>query len=179
MRARGSTAVSVKVEGLKELQAALAELSKATQRNTIRRSLISAAKPFVDRAKTLVPVDTGDLKNAIVAGGKIEAAGKAEYAEVKRSGGSDADALAAMRTARRSGKGSEIVIYAGVQKLAWYAHFVEFGTEKKQARPFIRPAWDAEKDNMMEAIKRDLKANIDKAVARAARKALRKAKAGG
>lgn len=178
MGARGKTAVSVRVEGLRELDANLAQLTKATARNVMKRSLMGAGEIMVAHAKRLVPVETGRLKDAIIAGGKVEAAGAAEYSQVLSSGGSKADAVKAMRNARRQAGGSYVEIHCGVSRMAFYAHFVEFGTHRTAPRPFIRPAFDAEKNAMVDAIKRDLAANIQKAVSRMQRRAARAAAKG-
>lgn len=175
--ARGQSAVKFTIEGFDELVANLQDLPKATQRNTIKKSLLVAAKPFVDHAKRIVPVNTGALKDSIVAGGKIDGAGKSEYSDALASGGTKAEAVAALRAARRE-KGRMVEIYAGVIRLAWYAHFVEFGTEKTEARPFIRPAWDAEKENMLRVLQEELGTQVMKAIQRRAKKLARLAAKG-
>jgi HK97 gp10 family phage protein len=47
---------------------------------------------------------------------------------------------------------------------AWYAHFVEFGTSKMAARPFMRPAFESRKAGAVEAIKSYLLSRIPKEV---------------
>jgi HK97 gp10 family phage protein len=51
----------------------------------------------------------------------------------------------------------------------------EFGTERMQANPFMRPAWDQEKDGALQIIRDELGNEIASAAARLAKK---KAKAG-
>ena len=53
------------------------------------------------------------------------------------------------------------------------AHLQEFGTKDQPPQPFMRPAWDAEKRGVLEGIKDDLWAEIKKAAARLAKKALK------
>ncbi|MBB3034054.1 HK97-gp10 family putative phage morphogenesis protein [Alteriqipengyuania lutimaris] len=43
---------------------------------------------------------------------------------------------------------------------AWRAHFVELGTVNMPAEPFIRPAFDGEKDNMKAVIAGQLRSDI-------------------
>jgi hypothetical protein len=47
----------------------------------------------------------------------------------------------------------------------------EYGTHTLKPRPFLRPAWDAGKERLFLGIKDDLWKEIEKAVARRARKA--------
>ena len=47
----------------------------------------------------------------------------------------------------------------------------EFGTVKDPRQPYLRPAWDAERIGVLEGIKEDLWAEIEKAAARRARRA--------
>ena len=47
-----------------------------------------------------------------------------------------------------------------------YAHLVEYGTSRSKAKPFIRPAVDANMGNMIEL----MKVGMEKAVTRAANK---------
>ena len=56
------------------------------------------------------------------------------------------------------------------QELCVHAHMVEVGTSRMAPRPYLRPAWDANKDGILEGIKEDLWAEIQKSVARRARR---------
>ena len=47
-----------------------------------------------------------------------------------------------------------------VGKVAWRAHFVELGTVHMPAEPFIRPAFDYEKDNVTKKIGKQLRSSI-------------------
>ena len=46
---------------------------------------------------------------------------------------------------------------------AWYWRFVEFGTVKMSARPFLRPAFDMKKNDALTAIKTRLAERIEQA----------------
>jgi HK97 gp10 family phage protein len=65
---------------------------------------------------------------------------------------------------------NDIEVYAGAGPHP-QAHLQEFGTKHAPAQPFMRPAWDAEKREVLEGIKDDLWAEIKKAVVRLARRA--------
>jgi hypothetical protein len=93
----------LKIEGLRELDAALGQFSKATARGVLHRALKKAAVPIRDQARQDAPVDTGELRDSIVirtqsTGGS---AGKAAFAAAMRSGSSKAEAAAAARAANR------------------------------------------------------------------------------
>lgn len=178
-------AVRVKVEGLKELDAALGELSKATARNTMRRALINAAEPMRAAAERNAPVDTGKLKRSIIVTSKIDnKAGKSEYAAVMRGGGSKSQAVQAMRDARRAKGIGESFAEAfmgpakGGKRDSIKAVVQEFGSRKQAAQPYLRPAFDAEAQNVIGNIKAELSAEIDKAAKRARARAARKAAKG-
>ena len=53
---------------------------------------------------------------------------------------------------------------------AFYARFVEFGTVKMAARPFMRPAFEAKKGEAVDAIKAYLERRIPEEVAKLAAK---------
>jgi hypothetical protein len=42
----------------------------------------------------------------------------------------------------------------------FYGHFVEFGTPRTAAQPFMRPAWDATQDQVLDSIKGELATQI-------------------
>lgn len=164
---------SFSVDGLKEMDAALGEMSKATARNVLKRVLMKAGQPTADLASQLAPVDRGQLSRSVTVSPRIKnKAGSAEFSAVLRAGGSRAEAGQALRAARRAAKGSFVEVYIGPTALP-HAHLMEFGTSDLTAQPFMRPAWEQTKAGIMAIIKAELAIEIDKAAKRAARKAAR------
>jgi len=171
---------TVKVEGLKELDRALAELPKAVARNTLRRVLKKAGEPIADKARQLAPVKSGKLRDSIIVSAKLGTkAGQAEYAAAMEAGLGQTAALGAMRDARRAAKGSgsfaEMHIGPGRQP---HAHLQEFGSVNNQPHPFMRPAWDAHKDEALGIVRRDLGEEIMKSAKRLAKRAAKLAAKG-
>lgn len=167
--------VTVSVSGLIELDKALGELPKATGRNVLRRTLNKAAQPIVDEAKRLVPVSTGALRDSITASTRVKnKTGNAEYASAMRAGlGKDA-ARSALLAARRAnkGQGSFAETFVGPARgggVIRYAHIVEFGSNDTAPQPYMRPAWDSTKDQVLGVIKGELANEIIKAARRVGR----------
>ncbi|MFN3375238.1 MAG: HK97-gp10 family putative phage morphogenesis protein [Burkholderiaceae bacterium] len=52
-----------------------------------------------------------------------------------------------------SGKARSVYRVSWNKRKAFYGQFVEFGTVKMAARPFIRPAYDARRDEAVTAVK--------------------------
>ncbi len=171
---------TVKIEGLSGLEAGLRSLgTAATMRNVMRRALVKAGEPIAQTARSLVPVDSGQLKDSIIVSARLNSkVGVSEYAKAMRETQDKSAALGAMRDARRAMKGSlpDVVMYVGAGPVP-HAHLVEFGSVHNKPQPFMRPAWDQHKDQLVGIIQSEMKVEIGKAAARAARK-LAKAKAG-
>lgn len=184
-------AVTVRIEGLAEIDQALAELSKAAARGALRRALIKAAQPTVEMARRLAPDDpkTGppDLHTSITASAKSKRAkgrvGDKEYYTVMDQGGTRAEARQALIAARRAaasiGKESFAVVYVGPaqgsKRNAIKSIVQEFGSFNQPARPYMRPAWEATKQQVLDGLKDILRQEVDKSVARARARALKKA----
>lgn len=143
--------MKVKTEGFRELNEALGELGKATGRNVLRRSGVAALEPIAEDAARRAPFLFGDLRENVVAN---------------------------TRKPRRHRKAAEVEIYAGPTNLP-QAHLQEFGTRHHAPQPFMRPAWDAGKDQVLDDLKQSLGDEIMKAAERQARKAARLAAKGG
>jgi HK97 gp10 family phage protein len=141
--------VTIKVEGLKELDEALREFSKATERNIIRRSLLAAGEPIRDAAAARAPRLRGALAASIGEGTKLSRRQKGLH---------------------RAESGVEVFVGAG--SLA-QAITQEFGTVNHPPQPFMRPAWDENKGRALSIFKDKMTDEIDKAAKRAARKALK------
>jgi HK97 gp10 family phage protein len=146
--------IKVELLGFKELEEALAQLPKATGKAVLRRALIKAAKPVEVEAQSLAPRGpTGNLKDSITISTRLK------------------------KSQRRGPKPTGVEIYIGAAsgkgKKGWHAGFVEFGTRKTAPRPFLRPAWDANKDKVLASIKTEIWAALAKAARTLARKSQR------
>jgi HK97 gp10 family phage protein len=175
------TIASFEVEGLKELDAALGEMGKATARNVMMRALKKSAQPIADSMKALVVVDTGTLRESIMVSTRtVAAAGAKAFAEAKAGGATIGDARAAARAANKGAKGKDTFaqVFVGPSSGVRHGWFLEFGTENHSARPFVRPAFDVGAPHSLASLKTDLAAEIEKARARAAKKALKRASQG-
>jgi HK97 gp10 family phage protein len=163
--------VRVKVEGLREIEAALKELPKATAKNIMRRVLIARAQPIADAMRRNAPKDSGQLRDSIAVSTRSTggSAGKQAFAATMAAGGTRKEAGAAAREANRATSGS-VFVYVGATAAGFYGSFAEFGTSRQPPEPWIRPAWDAEKDNLLPGIGADMWAEIKKAIERRSRK---------
>lgn len=166
----------VKLQGFKECDAALGELNKATARHVLLRVLKRAGERIAEAARRLVPKRTGLLARSIIVSTRLaNPVGKKEYADTLAAGGTKAEAVAALRGARRAakGEGGFAEMYVGAGQVP-HAHMVEYGSVNNRPQPYLRPAFDAEKDAALGIIARDLEGEIAKAAARAAAKGLRR-----
>jgi HK97 gp10 family phage protein len=178
---RQRTTATFEIEGLKELDAALGELGKATARNVMMRALTKSAEPIRDAAKAMAPRDKGTLAQSITISAKsVSRAGKKAFAEAMKSGSSKGDAQAAAKAANKGAKGKDTFsqVFVGPSGGVRHGYFNEFGTENMAAQPFMRPAFDVGAPQSLASLKTDLAAEIEKARARAAKKALKRASQG-
>ena len=155
--------ITVKIEGLKDVQAALREmLPDRTARSIMRRVLMKRAKPIADHAASLAPVDPNgkqDLKKSIRASGTLRKS---------------------QRAASRQDP-NDVVVYVGpstalTRAILAYAHLQEFGAPQHGPQPYMRPAWDQARGTVLKGIGEDMWDEIVKAVRRADRKASRGAR---
>jgi len=155
-------AVKMKIEGAGDIERALAELPRGTAKGVMRRSMKKSLKPVAQMAEGVSPF-------TIAVTSKLTARQR--------------------REARGDRGRSKVVLYVGpVQpdgEDAPHAHLYEFGTGPRvqastgratgamPARPFLRPAWDMAQPIMLATLRREVWAEIEKAVERARRKAAR------
>lgn len=138
--------------GFKELSAALRELGPKVARNGLRRAVSAGAAVIRDDARERAPVATGEMRRDIMIKRERDTKGGdtfgAKYSVFVRSG----------KKSRLAGKGRN------VQKDSYYWKFVEFGTSKMAARPFLRPAFAAKREAAVDAIGKTLGDAIETAV---------------
>ncbi|HEY8604723.1 HK97-gp10 family putative phage morphogenesis protein [Tsuneonella suprasediminis] len=167
--------MKVKFEGSGELEAALRNLgNRVTAKNVAKRALTKAAEPIRDRARSLAPDDPATgmgkfLRDSIKTAPGRRSRGDRVWALV----GIDSEVDPVRYVDRKSGRGD----YRD-PGVAGVAVIMEFGAPANNipAQPFMRPAWEAEKLSAPERIATELRDEIDKSAARAARKAARSKK---
>lgn len=156
-------ATTVRVEGLAELEAALRELGKATGKNVLRRVAKARLAPIAAAMKAKAPDDPethgNDLRSSIVVSEKLS------RRQASLAGGGARMTSQGFRSDAKSG----ITMYAGPGALV-QAIQQEFGNVNHGAQPFVRPAWDQGKGRLLPGLAQDIKAEIDKAVARKAKR---------
>jgi HK97 gp10 family phage protein len=139
------------VEGLKELEVALAELPKATGRNVALRVLKKEAQPIADAGEQSAPRRSGRLASSYGVSTQLT-----------------------RRQRKQHRRESDVEMFVGP-----YGHpsaiQTEFGNAHQSPDPHLRPAWDSNVMSVLENIRTSLAAEIEKARARLARKAEREA----
>jgi HK97 gp10 family phage protein len=146
---------TVKVEGFKELEKALAELPKATAKNVAKRTLMEAAEPVDEAATANAPFMRGKLERSVVTGTKLTRRQKGRSASWTGSG-------------FRSESKNYVEVHIGT-KLS-RGMFTEFGTFKDRAQGWFTKAWHSTQMKALDIIKERLGEQISKAATRLAKK---------
>ncbi len=148
---------TVKVEGLAELGKALRELPGRVARNGLRASVYAGAKVVRDEARAQAPKAAqslganqpppGTLKRSVIMKHirELSGGGRQTFYVLVRHG----------KKYRNQGKRGNL------SQDAWYWRFVEFGTRKMAARPFLRPALESRRREAVDAIKERLTQRIE------------------
>lgn len=145
--------ITYNFSGLEELTANIETLSKATRRNAAQRVLKKAGEPIAATAARLAPVERGVLSFSIVVSTQLTRRAKAAL-----------------------GRENEAEVYIGPSGglgALYYATQQEFGTVVMPAHPYLRPAWESEKNNALQIIIAELTDEVEKSAQRAARKRLK------
>ena len=119
--------MEIEIIGLKELEDKLSNLDVKLSK-ALDEALNEIAEKIRDDAKSFVPVDTGALRKSI----RIEKKGKLQVSIVAGGGG-----VINPRTGRE-------VDYAG---------YVEFGTSRMNPQPYMQPALEKNRDEILRIVK--------------------------
>ncbi len=153
--------VRVRVTGLRELERDLNKIDKAVAARTpARNALKKGGQILADTASRMAPDDpeTGgnDLRNSIVV-------------STRTSRGTRKLLAGAGMLSKR-----QVNVFVGPTTKIFYAHFMEFGTYKDAAQPYMRPAWDATRMDVLDKIVDELRVQVKKAVARSQKRGLKR-----
>ncbi|WP_300009690.1 HK97-gp10 family putative phage morphogenesis protein [uncultured Roseobacter sp.] len=145
---------TVKLEGFSDLDRAFEDLSAATGKNVLLRAAIAAAEPMARAMRSLAPKDELDLSESIDVSTKL----------------SDRQAKMHRKMFRNDRDAVEVFVGPGPDPAA---HIQEFGTEHVTPQPFARPAFDQEWRGFIDKARVEIADQLERAAARAARKAAR------
>lgn len=157
-----SDSITVHVSGFKELGQALDEMKKTTAKGVMKRVLKKAAQPVADAAAAMVHVGTqskpghkaGRLRDSATVSDRLSRRQKREHKKEETTSFSE--------------------MFVGFGPLV-EAVTEEFGTVRGvKAHPAMRPAWDSNKNGVLDSIKKDLADEIERTRARAAKRAAAK-----
>lgn len=137
----------IKIEGLKECDAALQELPKSTSRGVLTRVLKKEGQPIANDASRFAPDDPSthgeaNLKTNIL-----------------------------VQTVPARERESHVEVAIGPSRKAFHGQFQEFGAAQHGPHPFMRPAWDKNVMGVIAGIRDRLADEIEKTRKRIARKA--------
>jgi len=136
--------LTANIEGLAELDKALADLEVKTATKALRGAMMYATTPLVKDIKSNAPVLSGETKLSIKRRTKIDKKGRSKKNTAVLSVGT-----------RLKGKANK--------KNHLKAHLLEKGGKRQRPHPFIRPAFDRNKNIIIDRFAERLKQNITKA----------------
>lgn len=150
------------ITGLKELQMALKDLPNNIAKNVLRGSVNAGASVIKKEAAARAPVYTGSVSQGHPPPGTLK---RSVYQKAIKelSNLTKQTFFVGVRKGKKYQKQGK---KGNLSQDAFYARFVEFGTSKMPARPFMRPAFEAKKSAAVEAIKAYLTDRIPKEVAK-------------
>lgn len=130
-----------------KIAAKLDNITTAAEKAT-RPAAQSGAQVFYDEVKQRVPMSAKPHKS-----------GKKTY-----NPGTLRRAVYQAFAERESGDGRAMYRVSWNKTHAFYGRFVEFGTSKMAAKPFLRPAYDAARAKALQAVQERMAAEVKKAI---------------
>lgn len=155
----------MELKGLAALKRQLDELPDKLAVKVLAKAARKAFLPVIEAARSMAPVHRGVLRDSI----KISVKKPSKGDPIVVVGLKIAGARAKADNRSLTKKQARALKASGEQNIdipsrRW--HFAEFGTAYAAAHPFIRPAWDANVNGMVESLKTELAREIQSALKR-------------
>lgn len=145
--------MSFTIKGEEELERRLLSLGADMEDALKKGVLLTAQQVRTHAIKSITEVSQGATVRRSRQGGGT-------YPHVASSGGdapnTDTGALVASISAEMDRRKPQATVGSGIK----YASFLEFGTKKMEERPFLHPALDKNKNNLVNNVKKVLIAKI-------------------
>ena len=178
---------AIRLVGIEEIKRTLAQLPEQLLKQAEKDVLKAGAKPVLRAAKARVPTGKGEHK------GLLKKSLGTSLKKLRSAGKSRSDTVHSIRIGPRTGfrvalkdstankdhlakmKGGKkvLAVKKGAQRKRFkdpvkYSHLVEYGTSRSAATPFIRPAIEATKSEVVDAMAQGLERHLTKVCARLA-----------
>jgi HK97 gp10 family phage protein len=153
--------MQIKLEGFAELQRKLHEFGDRIAAKEQANATRAAAVVFRDAMRETAPVRTGFLRANVVVNKRRSSEGKwvVKYgARIKPGRRLKYGNTAENRRRRRVGKKYQ------TESPAFYARFLEYGSSKMLAKPFIRPSFGPNVQKALDAFEARMRKGIDDAM---------------
>lgn len=140
--------LSIKLEGARDLERVLLGLKTATAKRVSRKVMKDVLEPVREKAERLAPTDEHDLEKAI--------------------------SISTRARKHRAPPGT-VEVYMGVEKeQGRVGANQEFGNVNHAAQPFMRPAWNPMRYQVLDDLGGRLMIEVEKSARRAARRAAKR-----
>lgn len=150
--------VATKIRGMADLSANMKALSKAVQTRIAHQATVAGAKPVRAEAKANIK------RNRSIVTGSLLAAIIMKRLSKKETKLTSETIVTVRGRARKPTKGKKNTSKK-IAAIAPHAHFVELGTVKMSARPFLAPAFESKKGEALNKMQETLDRGIAKATA--------------
>ena len=140
---------TVRIEGLAELNRALRELPQRIANRGLRTAVYAGAKVIRDEARHRAPKAAQSLGTKQPSAGTLKRSVIMKHIRELSGGGRQTFYVLVRQGKKYRNQGKR----GNLSQDAWYWRFVEFGTRKMAARPFLRPALESRRREAVEAIK--------------------------
>lgn len=134
------------IKGFEQMARQLQALPGKIFKTHLRKTTLAGARVIRQEARARAPVRTGDMRRNIII----------KYAPENSKAGVRACYLVLVRKGKLKTKAHVNYVYKNKKtvagRISFYWYYLEFGTVKMQARPFMRPAFSNKKDAAVDAM---------------------------
>jgi len=141
--------MTYRMSGFTEIEGWLQALPEKVGERALRSAANAGATVIKDEVVLRAPQSSGRLKRAVY-----------QKHIDERSGETNQTYFVGVRQGTKTAAGRK-----DLANDAFYWRFVEYGTSKKPAEPFIRPAWESRSLDAVEAMRERLREKVTEAIA--------------
>jgi HK97 gp10 family phage protein len=145
----------IEITGFRDLRDRARKLDRRLQKRVYGAAVRAGGKVLVDAAKAAVPVRTGAVQRSLV----HRASSKPSQGLFGVKITVKAGAKSSERVAHRKGHAKKDYQPDAVER---YYRFTELGTKHHPAQPYLKPALEGKAGAVLEAVKRELAAGLER-----------------